>query len=155
MPLPSDKKINQIVSAEGLWGWSLNFWKLVVLLLHLEFCEKHSFYFLENLLKTNILMCVCVLSHVWLFETPMDCNLPGFSAHEISQTRTLEWGAISFSGGSSWPSGQSCVSCISYSGRWILYPYILVRGYNFIALSVVYGQWELSFIHSVYNLYFL
>ena len=39
MPLSSDKKINQIVSAEGLWGWSLNFWKLVVLLLLLDFCE--------------------------------------------------------------------------------------------------------------------
>ena len=28
---------------------------------------------------------------------PMDCSLPGFSVHGISQARTLEWGAISFS----------------------------------------------------------
>ena len=28
---------------------------------------------------------------------PMDCNLPGFSAHGILQARTLEWVAISFS----------------------------------------------------------
>ena len=28
---------------------------------------------------------------------PMDCSLPGFSAHEIFQTRVLEWGAITFS----------------------------------------------------------
>ena len=28
---------------------------------------------------------------------PMDCSLPGSSAHGISQARTLEWGAISFS----------------------------------------------------------
>jgi len=29
---------------------------------------------------------------------PMDCNLPGFSAHGIFQARVLEWGAIAFSG---------------------------------------------------------
>ena len=28
---------------------------------------------------------------------PMDCSLPGSSAHEIFQTRVLEWGAIAFS----------------------------------------------------------
>ena len=29
---------------------------------------------------------------------PMDCSLPGFSAHGISQAGVLEWGAIAFSG---------------------------------------------------------
>ena len=28
---------------------------------------------------------------------PMDCNLPGSSAHGIFQARVLEWGAIAFS----------------------------------------------------------
>ena len=28
---------------------------------------------------------------------PMDCNLPGSSAHGIFQERVLEWGAIAFS----------------------------------------------------------
>ena len=28
---------------------------------------------------------------------PMDCSLPGFFIHGISQTRVLEWGAIAFS----------------------------------------------------------
>ena len=32
---------------------------------------------------------------------PMDCNLPGSSIHGILQARILEWGAISFSRGSS------------------------------------------------------
>ena len=27
---------------------------------------------------------------------PMDCNLPGSSAHGIFQARVLEWGAIAF-----------------------------------------------------------
>ena len=30
---------------------------------------------------------------------PMDCSLPGFSAHGIVQARVLEWGAITFSAG--------------------------------------------------------
>ena len=29
---------------------------------------------------------------------PMDCSLPGSSVHGILQARTLEWGAIAFSG---------------------------------------------------------
>ena len=30
---------------------------------------------------------------------PMDCSLPGSSAHGIFQAKVLEWGAIAFSGG--------------------------------------------------------
>ena len=33
----------------------------------------------------------------------MDCSLPGFSVHGISQARTLEWAAVLSSRGSSWP----------------------------------------------------
>ena len=49
---------------------------------------------------------------------PMDRNLQGSSIHGISQARTLEWVAISFSRGSSQPRNRTQVSCI---GRWILY----------------------------------
>ena len=34
---------------------------------------------------------------------PMDGSLSGSSVYEISQTRILEWVAIPFSKGSSWP----------------------------------------------------
>ena len=34
---------------------------------------------------------------------PMDCRRPGPSIHGIFQARILEWGAIFFSRGSSWP----------------------------------------------------
>ena len=44
---------------------------------------------------------------------PMDCSLPGFSVHGIFQARTLEWVAISFSRGSSWPRDWTQVSCIA------------------------------------------
>ena len=33
----------------------------------------------------------------WTPSNPMDCNLPGSSAHGIFQARVLEWGAIAFS----------------------------------------------------------
>ena len=43
---------------------------------------------------------------------PMDCSLPGVSGHGIFQARVLEWGAISFSRGSSRPWDQTRVSRI-------------------------------------------
>ena len=43
---------------------------------------------------------------------------PGSSVHGISQARILEWVAISFSRGSSWPRNRTHVSWI---GKWILY----------------------------------
>ena len=49
---------------------------------------------------------------------PMDCSPPGFPVHGTLQSRTLEWGAISFSRGSSRPRDQTRVSFI---GRQILY----------------------------------
>ena len=43
---------------------------------------------------------------------PMDGRLPGSSVHRIFQTRILEWVAISFSRGSSWPRDWIRVSCL-------------------------------------------
>ena len=43
---------------------------------------------------------------------PMDCSLPGSSLHGILQARVLEWVAISFSRGSSWPRDWIHVSHI-------------------------------------------
>ena len=42
----------------------------------------------------------------------MDYSLPGFSVHGISQARTLEWVAISFSRGSSQTRDQTQIFCI-------------------------------------------
>ena len=47
----------------------------------------------------------------------MDCSPPDSSVHEISQARILEWVAISFSSGSSWPRDQTLVSYISCIGK--------------------------------------
>ena len=62
------------------------------------------------------------LSHDWFFSNPMDCSPPGFSVHEISQARILEWVAISFIRRSSQPRSQTHVSWIS---RRILYHWVI------------------------------
>ena len=43
---------------------------------------------------------------------PMDCSPPGSSIHGIFQARVLEWDAIAFSRGSSWPRDRTQISCI-------------------------------------------
>ena len=60
-----------------------------------------------------VCVCVCVCVCVQFFCNPMDCSLPGFSVPGISQTRILEWAAISFSRGSSPPKHRTHVSCIA------------------------------------------
>ena len=59
-----------------------------------------------------------VLSHVRLFGNLMDCSPPDSSIHGILQARILEWVAISFFRGSSWPRDQTQVSCIA--GRFFI-----------------------------------
>ena len=57
---------------------------------------------------------LCVCAQAW--PTPwdsMDCNPLGFSVHGISQAKILEWVAISFSGGSSWPRNWTCIPSIA------------------------------------------
>ena len=44
-------------------------------------------------------------------DNPMDCSLPCSSIHGILQAGRLEWVAILFSKGSSWPRDWTCVSC--------------------------------------------
>ena len=46
------------------------------------------------------------------FCDPMDCSLPGSSVHGTFQAIVLEWIAISFSRGSSWPRDWTQVSRI-------------------------------------------
>ena len=52
---------------------------------------------------------------------PVGYSPPGSSVHGILQTGILEWVAISFSGGSSRPRDQTCISSVSCTGRRVLY----------------------------------
>ena len=55
----------------------------------------------------------------------VDCSPPGSSVHGILQARILEWVAISFSRGSSWPRDRTCISYITCIGRRIQVKYSL------------------------------
>ena len=58
-------------------------------------------------------MCVHVsLSRIKLYVTPMYSSPPGSSVHVILLARILEWVAIPFSRGSSWPRDETQASCI-------------------------------------------
>ena len=70
----------------------------------------------------NLCMCGCsVTQSCPTLCNPMDCSLPGSTVHGIFQASILEWGAISYSRASSWLRDQTQVSCISFTGRWIIY----------------------------------
>ena len=58
--------------------------------------------------------CVCVLVALSRMTLqPMNCSQPGSSVHGILQARILEWIAIPFSRGSSWPRDRTLVSRIA------------------------------------------
>ena len=60
-------------------------------------------------------ICICCCSVAKSCPTlcdPMDCSPPGSPVHGIILARILEWVAISFSRGSSWPRDRTRVSCI-------------------------------------------
>ena len=76
-------------------------------------------YLLEIAKKWVKLLCIAcccyrlVAKSCLIHCNPMGCSLPGSSIHGISQTRILQWVAISFTRGSSWPRDQTCISCIA------------------------------------------
>ena len=62
----------------------------------------------------------------WLQSWPtvcdtVDCSPPGSSVHGILQTRILDWVAIPYSRGSSWPRDWTHFSYVSCFGRQVLY----------------------------------
>ena len=94
---------------------------------------------------------IWLLRHVLLFSDPVHCSLPGSSVHGISQVRILEWVAISFSRGSSWPRDWTLITCI---GRRILYhwntweaPGTLVSS-NYWKTSVRKCRWDIVLKYS-------
>ena len=58
---------------------------------------------------------------------PMDCSPPDSSVHGILQARILEWVAIPFSRGSSWPRNRTWVSTI-WNTREALHNIIAQKG---------------------------
>ena len=76
----------------------------------------------DNVFKWHSCVCKCsVTQSCPILCDPMDCSPPGSSVHGIFQARTLEWVAISYSRGYSQLRDRTCVSCVSYIDRQILY----------------------------------
>ena len=69
---------------------------------------------------------------------PVDCSPPGSSVHGILQARILEWVAVSFSRGTSWPMSPTLWAdasltelrrkLLQWSARWRLFPSVLSGG---------------------------
>ena len=92
---------------------------------------------------------VQLLSRVQLFCNPMDCSLPGSSVHGISQARILEWVAISFSRGSSWPRDWTHISCI---GRQVLYHWATWKACGKV-LSIVKSRLHHSQLFNMFTVF--
>ena len=84
----------------------------------------------------NINMCACSVAQLCsTLCNPMDCNPPGSSVHGIFQARILDWVAMPSFRISSPPRNQtrvSCVSCISCTGKRILYHQLTWDAYIWI-----------------------
>ena len=80
------------------------------------------------MVKTWVIIDVCSVTQSWptLYDS-MDCSLPDFSVHRIFQAQILEWVAISCSWGSSRLRNRICVSCVSCTGRRILYHWVIQK----------------------------
>ena len=84
----------------------------------------------------------CVLSHfncVRLFATPQ--NVAHHSVHGIIPVRILEWVAMTSFLGSSQPSDQTHISCISCIHRWVLYHQCQLGSPNI--LKLIYREEEM------------
>ena len=97
----------------SLWQQTVFFFRWVMFLL--PFLPSRAW----RIDRSCLCICsvLCAQSCLTLCD-PMDWSPPGFSVRGIFQAGILEWDAISYSRGSSWPRDQHGISCI---GRWILY----------------------------------
>ena len=81
---------------------------------------------------------------------PVDCSPPGSCAHGILQARILEWVAIFFSRGSSWPRDWTHVSCIadgSFTPEPPGSPWCVQRKYLLIFYGCIFfAVWGLSLV---------
>ena len=83
----------------------------------------------------------------------MDCSPPGSFVHGISQAKILEWVAISFSRGSSWPRDQTCVFCIA-GGFFItevprkpFENHFVIKNWNFGKNYILHPHWFTNVTH--------
>ena len=99
----------------------VNVWKVLRIRLVQSKCSvtvshfyASKFRWESNQLKiTKVKVKVSVAQLCLTLCDPMDCSLKGSSVHGILQGEILEWVAIPFSRGSSWPRYWTQVSCLA------------------------------------------
>ena len=74
----------------------------------------------------------------------MYCSPQVFSVHGIIPPWILEWGAISSFRGSSWPRD---LTCVSWTGRWILYHWATWEAPMYAYLWTVYERYSHASSH--------
>ena len=107
-----ENKISSLFVLRSEWGLAL------VLVIRIEYMPTAH---INNCVINNIPPPLWeeAYSHVLVTQSCLtlcsstDCSPLGSSAHGILQARILEWLAIPFSRGSSWPRGWTLVSCIA------------------------------------------
>ena len=93
-----------------------------VTLLDLFILTIFFFFFVESLgLSLYKIILLLLFSHVWLLCDTMDCSPLGSFVHEISQERILEWVALSFSRGSSWPGNQTICKTDNFTWSFLIW----------------------------------
>ena len=91
-------------------------------------------------------ICVCSLSHVWLFVTPWTVAHQAPLSVGILQARTVEWVAMPSSRGSCRPRDQTlCHLCLLHC-RWILYHWA-----TWEAPHLVWGLLQKISLHSDFS----
>ena len=91
------------------------YWRIVALQCCVSFC-----YTAKWIIYTCVCVCVCAVMSDSAIPS-IDCSPPGSSVHGMSQARILECAAISSYRGSSWSRDWTRVSCVSCTGKRILY----------------------------------
>ena len=101
---------------------SLSFFhKMCILHIYIyAYTHVYSYKYMRAYMCVCIHVCVSVQSCLTLCCST-DCSPPGSTVHGTSQTRILEWVAIFYSRGSSWPRDWTPVSCVYCTSRWIIY----------------------------------
>ena len=121
---------------------------------YFTFSSDHSILSFWNVWVLYYFWCCSIMSNSL---QPRGLGPPDFSVHGILQARTLEWVAISFSGGYSPPSDWIPISCVSCIGRWILYqlvppgkPFIVAAAFQLFLVCVCFNcdlysiEWNLQ-----------
>jgi len=99
---------------EALYSQQKQDWELTVAQLWTPYCQIHTKWSKSEKDKYHTISLIKKESEITqscpILCDPMDCRLPDSSVHGIFQAKILEWVAISFSRGFSWPRDRTCIS---------------------------------------------